>query len=142
MTIVLPLGLVPIAASSMLFGLGLGTTMPAAQTIAQWAGGKARLGVSTATLSFARSVGGVVGTAGTAAILLAAIDHYAPGSETRILTLLDGIGASAAPQVPRQAINASFQIVFGAIAVMALVATLLAASIPQINLDDPEPPQI
>ena len=139
MTIVLPLGPIAIAGSSMLFGLGLGTTMPAAQTIAQWAGGKARLGVSTATLSFARSVGGVVGTAGTAAILLAAIDHYAPGSASRILSLLDGSGASAAPQLPRQAIDAAFQIVFGAIALITLTATLLAASIPQINLDDPEP---
>jgi hypothetical protein len=140
MTIVLPFGPVPIAASSMLFGLGLGTTMPAAQTIAQWAGGKARLGVSTATLSFARSVGGVVGTAGTTAILLAAMDHYAPASASLILALLDGGGASAAPQLPLEAIDASFRLVFGAIAVAALIATLLAASIPQVNLDDPEPP--
>jgi len=138
MTIVLPLGPLPIAASSMLFGLGLGTTMPAAQTIAQWAGGKARLGVSTATLSFARSVGGVVGTAGTAAILLAAINHYAPGNATQILALLDGSGASAGPRLPREAIDAAFRIVFGAIAVMALIATLIAASIPQVNLDNPE----
>lgn len=128
-----------IAAASVLFGLGLGTTMPAAQTLAQWAGGKARLGASTATLSFARSVGGVVGTAVTAAILLAAIEHYAPGSSSQLQALLSGGNPGAGPALPPTAVIDAFRWVFGTLAMMTLAATLLAIGIPAVNLADPGP---
>jgi len=139
LTLLLPLGPAAIALSSILFGLGLGTTMPAAQTIAQWAGGKARLGVATSTLSFARSVGGVMGSAGATAILLAAIAHYDPGHAKGISALLDGSGATTVPLLPRDVVDMAFRWVFGAIAVLTLMASLLAWSIPRVDLADPEP---
>ena len=134
----LTLGPIAVAASSVLFGLGLGTTMPAAQTMAQWAGGKARLGASTATLSFSRSVGGVSGTAVTAAILLAAIEHYAPGSAGKVQALLGGGGVERAG-LPHEAITSAFRLVFASLAAMTAAATLLAATIPAVDLAAPEP---
>ena len=137
----LSLGPLAVALASVLFGLGLGATMPAAQTLAQWAGGKARLGAATATLSFARSVGGVVGTAVTAAVLLGVVEHTAPGSTARIQALLGGAGAAGDDGGLKDlaALTDGFRWVFGVIAMMTLGATLLATTIPRINLDDPEP---
>ncbi|WP_342629641.1 MFS transporter [Nguyenibacter vanlangensis] len=129
-----------IAGASTLFGLGLGTTMPAAQTMVQWAGGKAHLGTATATLSFARSIGGVMGTAATSAILLLAMEWQAPGAVAQVQAALDvptsGIAAAA---FPLNAIREAFRWVFGAMAMIALAAALLAISIRAINLGDPEP---
>lgn len=132
-------GPVAIAASSILFGLGLGTTMPAAQTLAQWAGGKSRLGVTTATLTFSRSVGGVIGTAVTSAILLAAIEHYAPGSAATVQATMENVTATAQQTAHMDAVLYAFRWVFAAIALCTSVAMLLAVSIPPINLADPEP---
>ncbi len=115
--------------------------MPAAQTLAQWAGGKARLGAATATLSFARSVGGVVGAALTTAILLGVLELAAPGSTTRIQALLSGASSagSGGAMPDLTALTDGFRWVFGAIAMMTFGATLLALTIPRVNLDDPEP---
>jgi len=139
LAVVLSYGPAAIVAASVLFGLGLGTTMPAAQTLAQWAGGKARLGASTATMSFSRSVGGVVGTAITAAILLAAIEHYTPGSSARVQALLRGSESGTGPALSRTVVIAAFRWVFAALAILTLVATLLAFSIPAVDLREPEP---
>ncbi|WP_208247394.1 MFS transporter (plasmid) [Rhizobium sp. T1470] len=135
----LTLGPIAIAAASILFGLGLGTTMPAAQTLAQWAGGRSSLGATTATLSFSRSVGGVMGTAVTTAILLAAIEHYAPGSSSGVQALIDGSGSTGEPPLPAEVVIAAFRWVFGCIALLTSAATLLAFTIPVVNLSDREP---
>ncbi|WP_456305542.1 hypothetical protein [Gluconacetobacter azotocaptans] len=127
-----------IAGASTLFGLGLGTTMPAAQTMVQWAGGKAHLGIATATLSFARSIGGVMGTAATSAILLLVMERHAPGTTSRFRAALDMPAAGiAATAFPLNAIRDAFRWVFGAMAMIALVAALLAVRIPAIDLADP-----
>jgi hypothetical protein len=129
-----------IAGASTLFGLGLGTTMPAAQTMVQWAGGKAQLGIATATLSFARSIGGVMGTAATSAILLLAMEWQAPGAAARIQAALDmPAGGITVAAFPLDAVRHAFRWVFGAMAMTALAAALLAASVPAIDLADPEP---
>jgi hypothetical protein len=47
-------GPVFIALLTVLIGAGLGSTMPAAQTMVQWAAGAERLGVGTAAVSFSR----------------------------------------------------------------------------------------
>lgn len=94
--------------------------------------------MSTATLSFSRSVGGVAGTAVTAAILLAAIEHYAPGSAQKVQALLGGGGAERAG-LPHAAIISAFRLVFASLAAMTAAATLLAATIPAVDLADPEP---
>ena len=64
-------GPVLVAVLTLFIGAGLGSTMPAAQTMVQWAAGDGDLGAATAMLSFARSVGGVLGTAISSAVLLA-----------------------------------------------------------------------
>jgi len=122
-------GPVAIAASSILFGLAL----------AQWAGGKSRLGVTTATLTFSRSVGGVIGTAATSAILLAAIEHYAPGSAATIQATIENGTATALQAAHIDAVLYAFRWVFGAIALCTSGAMVLAISIPAVNLADPEP---
>jgi MFS family permease len=74
----LPFALVPmhhhgpslVALPTLFVGAGLGSTMPAAPTMVQWAAGDQELGEATAVLSFSRSVGGVLGTAITSAVLL------------------------------------------------------------------------
>lgn len=135
----LSLGPSAIAISSIVFGLGLGTTMPAAQTLAQWVGGKSRLGVTTATLTFSRSVGGVIGTAATSAVLLAAIEHFAPGSAADIQDAISASGKAGGQAVQVGAVIYAFRWVFSVIAAFTFVATLLALSVPPVNLADPEP---
>jgi hypothetical protein len=135
----LSLGPVAVGLSSVLFGLGLGSTMPAAQTLAQWAGGKSRLGVTTAMLTFSRSVGGVLGTALTSATLLASIEYYAPGSAADIQATITMTAGTVAKPVHADVVMFAYRWVFGFIALVTLVAALLAATIPDINLADPEP---
>jgi EmrB/QacA subfamily drug resistance transporter len=139
LALTLSYGVYAIALASVVFGLGLGTTMPAAQTMAQWAGGKSRLGASTATLSFSRSVGGVLGAAVTSAVLLAAIEHQFPGSTARVKDLLAGSGSGEGADLPREVIISAFRSVFVALAAVTFAATLLAMSIPVVDLADPEP---
>jgi hypothetical protein len=61
-------------------GAGLGSTMPAAQTMVQWAAGVERLGVATAAVSFSRSIGGVMGAAMASAVLLSALQIADPNA--------------------------------------------------------------
>jgi len=135
----LSFGPLAVGISSILFGLGLGSTMPAAQTLAQWAGGKSRLGVTTALLTFSRSVGGVLGTALTSATLLAAIEFYAPGSAADIQATITTTAGTVGNPIHADVVMFAFRWVFGFIALVTLGAAFLAATIPDINLADPEP---
>jgi hypothetical protein len=130
-----------IGAASLLFGLGLGTTMPAAQTMVQWAGGKARLGVATATLSFARSIGGVFGTAITSAILIGILEHRVPGAAAAIQAKFGGSVTTAADSTPLPiaALHTGFRWVFIMLAILAATGSAIAATVPAIDLADPEP---
>lgn len=129
-----------IGAASLLFGLGLGTTMPAAQTMVQWAGGKARLGVATATLSFARSIGGVFGTAITSAILIGILEHRVPGAAA-IQAKFGGSVTTGADStlLPIAALHTGFRWVFMMLAILAATGSAIAATVPAIDLVDPEP---
>jgi MFS family permease len=118
----LSLGLWAIGAAVVFIGIGLGTTMPAAQTMVQWAGGTARLGSATASLSFARSIGGVLGAAVASTILVVALRALMPDS-------IESLGPAGPERV-----QASFRWVFGALAMLGAAATLVARTIPDIDL--------
>ena len=133
-------GPVAACAASMLVGVGLGTTMPAAQTMVQWASGSKRLGTATALLSFARSIGGVVGAALATAILLLALSRLAPGAMEeigRVVTSEHARAASVGSVTPE--IRAAFRWVFGTLALLGAGAVLVARSIPDIDLTTASP---
>jgi EmrB/QacA subfamily drug resistance transporter len=122
----LSLGVWGIGAAVVLIGVGLGTTMPAAQTMVQWAGGTDRLGSATASLSFARSIGGVLGAAVASAILVVALRALVPD--------VDSPGPHG-----HERVQASFRWVFGALAMLGAIATAVARTIPDIDLAAPPP---
>ena len=99
---------------TLFVGAGLGSTMPAAQTMVQWAAGNQELGEATAILSFSRSVGGVLGTALTSAVLLAA-----QPSQNR---------TSPSPHSP------GFGWMFFTLAIVASAATFMTATMPNVDL--------
>ncbi len=103
-----------VALLTLLIGAGLGSTMPAAQTMVQWAAGSEELGEATGILSFARSVGGVLGTAITSAVVLAAQSNHA--------------GASLTAHSP------GFGWMFLALGFLALAAALTTATLPNVDL--------
>jgi hypothetical protein len=86
-----------------------------------------------------RSAGGVVGTAMTGAILLGGIESYAPGSTSRVQAILSGASAAGMPTMPVEEARAVFRYVFAALGATTLVATLLALTIPPVNLEDAPP---
>jgi len=134
LTGVLGAGPFAICIASTVVGVGLGTTMPSAQTMVQWAAGSARLGTATALLSFARSIGGVVGAALASAILLAALSRIAPGAIAHLAdaTLRSPQGARSLEGIPE--VRAAFRWVFGSLALLGGIAALTAHSAPDVNL--------
>lgn len=128
-------------ASSFVFGLEPGTTMPAAQIMAQWAAGSAQLGVVTAALSFVRSIGGVLGAAATFAILLAALQMLAPDAPAQVQTILSSFQNTATPSPASPEVQAAFRWVFSVMAAIAFLAAAVAGSIPDIDLSAQTPPR-
>ncbi len=104
----------PVALLTLLIGAGLGSTMPAAQTMVQWAAGSEELGEATGILSFARSVGGVLGTAVTSAVVLATQSGHA--------------GASPSANSP------GFSWMFLVLGFLAMAAALTTATLPNVDL--------
>jgi hypothetical protein len=74
------LGPVFIGPVTFAIGAGLGSTMPAAQTMVQWAAAEKRPGVGTATVSFSRTIGGVMGATLSSAVLLGALQVADPNA--------------------------------------------------------------
>lgn len=112
-------GPILVAALTLFIGAGLGSTMPAAQTMVQWAAGDQQLGEATALLSFARSVGGVLGTAITSAVLLLAQPSRG--------------GATLSPH------SSGFGWMFLALGILASAAALVTATLPNVDLASPAP---
>lgn len=98
---------------TLLIGAGLGSTMPAAQTTVQWAAGDRDIGEATAVLSFSRSVGGVIGVSITSAVLMASQSH--------------AVAASSTVQ------TSGFQWMFFSLGVLALLAAITAATLPNVD---------
>lgn len=106
-----------VTVATVIIGGGLGTTMPAAQTMVQWAGGPQRLGVSTASMAFSRSMGGMIGAALTSSVLLAVL--HSQGSRQLL----------AAPHV-----WTAFRWMFLVLAILSALATAMGASIQDVDL--------
>jgi EmrB/QacA subfamily drug resistance transporter len=125
------LGQTFIAVVTLAIGAGLGTTMPAAQTMVQWAAGSHELGAATGSLSVSRSFGGVIGTAVTSSVLfgvLHAVQHLT-GSQ----------GSSAMAMFPTSSLLAAFRWMFLALAVLSAAAALVARSISDVDLASASP---
>jgi len=129
------LGSVFIALLTLLIGAGLGSTMPAAQTMVQWAAGKDRLGVGTATVSFSRSLGGAVGAAIVSAVLLGALQVVDPNARTILSQELSSVGSSRVePSQIAPALIAAYRWVFFALGGLSACAAVVAWSIPNLDL--------
>jgi hypothetical protein len=120
---------------TLLIGAGLGSTMPAAQTMVQWAAGVERLGVATAAVSFSRSIGGVMGTAMASAVLLSALQIADPNAPAVLSRELASIGSRhfEASQIALPLIVA-YRWLFLALGVLSGSAALVAWSIPNLDL--------
>ncbi len=129
---VLHSGAILIAIVTLLIGAGLGSTMPAAQTMVQWAAGDRDLGEATAALSFSRSIGGVLGAAITSAVLLAALHT---GGQIASLTSPTG-GASGLHT--SATLSRGFLWMFSTLGILALMATITTWSLPNIDLSKPQ----
>ena len=129
------LGPMFIALLTLLIGAGLGSTMPAAQTMVQWAAGVERLGVATAAVSFSRSIGGVMGAAMASAVLLAALQIADPNAPAILSQELASMGSRhfEASQIAPPLIVA-YRWVFLALGVLSGCAALVAWSIPNLDL--------
>ena len=129
------LGPVFIALLTVLIGAGLGSTMPAAQTMVQWAVGKERLGVGTAAVSFSRSIGGVMGAALASAVLLSALQIVDPNARTILSQELASMGSNhlEASQIA-PALIVAYRWVFMTLGVLSGCAAVVAWSIPNLDL--------
>jgi EmrB/QacA subfamily drug resistance transporter len=129
------LGPVFIVLLTCLIGAGLGSTMPAAQTMVQWAAGVERLGVGTAAVSFSRSIGGAMGAALASAVLLSALQIVDPNAGTVLSQELASMGSShfETSQIA-PALIAAYRWVFLALGVLSGCAALVAWSIPDLDL--------
>jgi EmrB/QacA subfamily drug resistance transporter len=129
------LGPVFIALLTFLIGAGLGSTMPAAQTMVQWAAGAQRLGVGTALVSFSRTIGGVMGTALASAVLLGMLQVVDPNARNILSRELASIGSShvEASQIA-SALIAAYRWVFFALGGLSACAAVVAWSIPDLDL--------
>jgi hypothetical protein len=129
------LGPVFIGLLTFLIGAGLGSTMPAAQTMVQWAAGVERLGVGTAAVSFSRSIGGAMGAALASAVLLSALQIVDPNARTVLSQELASMGSThfeASQMAP--ALIAAYRWVFLALGGLSGCAALVAWSIPNLDL--------
>ena len=124
-----------IAPLTFLIGAGLGSTMPAAQTMVQWAAGAQRLGVGTALVSFSRTIGGVMGTALASAVLLGMLQVVDPNARNILSRELASIGSShvGASQIA-SALIVAYRWVFFALGGLSACAAVVAWSIPDLDL--------
>jgi EmrB/QacA subfamily drug resistance transporter len=129
---VLHSGAIAIAIVTLFIGAGLGSTMPAAQTMVQWASGDRDLGEATAALSFSRNIGGVLGAAITSAVLLAALHT---GGQSAWLT--NSTGTESVLHAS-SALSRGFLWMFSTLGVLALMATITTWSLPNIDLGKPQ----
>ena len=129
------LGPVFIGLLTFLIGAGLGSTMPAAQTMVQWASGAQRLGVGTALVSFSRTIGGVMGTALASAVLLGMLQVLDPNARDILSRELAAIGSThvEASQIA-SALIAAYRWVFFALGGLSAFAAVVAWSIPDVDL--------
>lgn len=135
MTLFLDKGAIMICVASTLFGLGMGSTMPAAQTLAQWAAGSTQLGSAVAIVTFARSVGGTLGAALAGAVLIAALRALDPGLVSHIEDALVTSGTHLKlTSLEIAHVIQGFRYVFGTLATVAFAAAWIARTLPNVDL--------
>ncbi len=124
-----------IVSLTFLIGAGLGSTMPAAQTMVQWAAGGKMLGAATAALSFSRTIGGVIGAALTSAVLLGVLQLVDPGSTAGLTNALASVNCGQIHTMQSSlALIMAFRWMFLTLGALAACATFLAWSIPNLDL--------
>jgi EmrB/QacA subfamily drug resistance transporter len=136
-------GFIVIEPAIVALGLGLGLVMPNMTIAVQNALPTAHRGVGTATLAFFRSLGGVIGVAGSGAILAQHL-HAAAAADPAALA---NTGAQAIGALPPQAQVAAIAVYRQAIAVtfgtgvcivaVALVALLFLPELPLLGREIP-----
>jgi len=133
-------GVWPVIVLVMLYGAGLGTAMPVMQTIVQVSADPKMLGSATASVSFARSIGGSLGVASVGAALFASLSLVDPRAAPLFAEMVErGPAHLAALPAPDRAVvetylSAAFAIAFGLVAVFTLAALLVSRTIPRRRL--------
>jgi EmrB/QacA subfamily drug resistance transporter len=120
---------------TFVIGAGLGSTMPSAQTMVQWAAGERRLGIGTATVSFSRTIGGVIGAALGSAVLLGALQVIDPNARAMLSRELASVSSNhlEASQIG-QTLTTAYRWMFFAFGGLAGCAAVVAWSIPDLDL--------
>lgn len=139
----------PVAAM-MLLGFGIGTVMPTGLVLVQNAARDSDVGIATGTLLFLRSLGGAFGSTLAGAVLalsfaarLAPFGLAAPPDLGALRHGGAGLGIPPALQEPaRIALAGAFSTTFLVLAGGALLATLLAASLADVELRDSPMPRL
>ncbi|WP_114238467.1 MDR family MFS transporter [Dyella sp. C9] len=119
-------GLIIIEPSMLALGLGLGLVMPNMTIAVQNALSPIHRGVGTATLAFFRSLGGLVGVAGSGAILAWQLRRLNGGHAPAAAVLGEG-GASSGGVLSAQAQGAALMMYRHAISTTFLVGTCIVA---------------
>ena len=135
------------AALMTVFGVGLGLVMPPLLVAAQMAVPQSMIGVVTSTTALFRTLGGAVGIAVLTSILFAGVGASAdsptaipadspkvasaasPASPAAIKPVLDALTGA-----PPERLREAFGLVFWTISLIALVALLMAATLPARRL--------
>ena len=120
---------------TLIVGAGLGSTMPVAQTMVQWAAGESQLGIATGEVTLSRSIGAVFGTTIASAIVFGLLRVYAPGSTSQMSALTSGLGGGAIRATSfSEPLITSFRWLFLTLGALSAVASVVAWSIPNIDL--------
>ena len=118
---------------TVVVGAGLGSTMPVAQTIVQWAAGPSALGEATGEITLSRSVGSVFGAAIASSIVIGMLRTHAPDALPPGGTQ-DLIAAGSTLSVP---LASAFRWLCIALSIVSGAAALVAWSLPDVNLSRP-----
>lgn len=123
LALVRPSGL-GVGALGLLAGLGFGSVMPSSQLLVQAVAGRSRLGAAAATISLARSTGASLGTAVFGSLVFGLVGPK---------DLQAALNSSAAVEATRR-VTEAFHVGFGAAALVALLAVLVARRVPRVEL--------
>ncbi|NBB82078.1 MAG: MFS transporter, partial [Alphaproteobacteria bacterium] len=122
-------GLARLMPALVAIGIGLGGVMPVMTVAVQNAVDRSELGAATASLSFARSLGGVIGVAVLGVLLAAAAPPGLAVDEVRAL-FAEGAARTVEAETVRSALLGGYRAVFGAAAAFAGIALLCALALP------------
>jgi MFS family permease len=124
-----------------IIALANGTAMPVVQTTVQMVAGPRQLGAAAASVQFSRSIGAALGTAVVGAVLFGALAATNPASAALFALLVEtgpqalvGLDAGRVAEVQSEIADA-FRVAFAAIAGFALLAAIMAWTIPVRSIE-------